>query len=49
VNLDCIKKFTNRNILLNTDVSIPIGMQFKNQFTEKLMCHISNQSVRKSI
>ena len=35
--------------LLNTDVSIPIGMQFKNQFTEKLMCHISNQSVRKSI
>jgi DNA-binding LytR/AlgR family response regulator len=49
VNLDCIKKFTNRNILLNTDVSIPMGMQFKNQFTEKLMCHISNQSVRKSI
>lgn len=49
VNLDCINKFTNRSILLNTNVSLPMGMQFKNQFTEKLMNHISNQTVLKSI
>lgn len=49
VNLSCVKKFNNRNLLLDNDVSIPIGLQYKDQFTEKLISRVDNSLIRKSI
>jgi DNA-binding LytR/AlgR family response regulator len=49
VNLTCVKKFNNRNLLLNNNISLPIGLQYKDQFTEKLISEFDNTLNRKSI
>ena len=49
VNLACVKKFNNRKVLLNNNVSLPLGLQYKDQFTDKLISQFENSLNRKSI
>jgi DNA-binding LytR/AlgR family response regulator len=49
VNLSYVKKFTNRSVLFERNVMVPIGLHFKNQFIHKMMNHTDHHLIRKTI
>jgi len=49
VNLSYVKKFTNRSVLFERNVTVPIGLHFKNQFIQKMMDHTDHYLIRKTI